>query len=333
MQLDLQVFYKEKEFVNLKNLTVKDLLEKHGQVLMLKKSQTANYLEKKILSSVVHRPGLSLTGYGLSKVDRRILLFGRLELDFLKSLSSNMQMQRLQGVVTKKNPLVIISRSLKPPHALLKVCEILKIPVLLTSLKSSDTLARLTRILSDAFSPKESLHGTLLEAFGIGILLQGESSVGKSETALGMIERGHRLISDDIVRVCKKEEEFLVGSGPELNRHLLEIRGIGIINVAHLFGAVSVKNQVKLDLIIHLEQWNNEHFYDRIGLEERFTSILSISIPTYMLPVKPGRDIILLLETTILNHRLKKMGYHTARDFNEKLLEKISKRTKVKSAY
>ena len=318
--------------MTLETLTVKCLIENHGRVLKLEPPKTTKFLEKKIRSSAVHRPGLSLAGYGLCKVDRRILLFGRLELDFLKSLSPKMQMQRLEGVITKTNPLVIITSNLQLPDALVKVCKGLNIPTLLTSLKSGEALAKLTRILSDTFSPKESLHGTLVEAFGIGILLQGESSVGKSETALGMVERGHRLISDDVVRISKKEEEFLIGSGPELNRHLLEIRGIGIINVAHLFGAVSVKNQVKLDLIIHLEEWNDAHFYDRIGLEERFTSILNIAIPTYMLPVKPGRDIILLLETTILNHRLKKMGYHSAKDFNVKLLDKISKRKKVKSA-
>ena len=243
-----------------------------------------------------------------------------------------MQMERLKGVITKTNPLVIITRKLLLPDTLMKLCEELKIPILITSLKSTEALGKLTRILSDAFSPQESLHGTLVEAFGIGILLQGKSSVGKSETALGMIERGHRLISDDIVRINRKEEEILIGSGPELNRHLLEIRGIGIINVAHLFGAVSVKNQVKLDIIIHLEEWNDTHFYDRIGLEERFTSILNTPIPTYMLPVKPGRDVILLLETTVLNHRLKKMGYDSAKDFNIKLLDKISKRKKVKGA-
>ena len=315
-----------------KILTVRSLFEKYGSILHLESPKNTKYLEKIIRSPAVHRPGLSLVGYGLSKVDRRILLFGGSELDFLKSLSSKMQMERLKGVITKTNPLVIITRKLLLPDTLMKLCEELKIPILITSLKSTEALGKLTRILSDAFSPQESLHGTLVEAFGIGILLQGKSSVGKSETALGMIERGHRLISDDIVRINRKEEEILIGSGPELNRHLLEIRGIGIINVAHLFGAVSVKNQVKLDIIIHLEEWNDTHFYDRIGLEERFTSILNTPIPTYMLPVKPGRDVILLLETTVLNHRLKKMGYDSAKDFNIKLLDKISKRKKVKGA-
>lgn len=307
--------------------TVETLIECQGQALKLEKIREHEGLRNKMTVAAVHRPGLSLTGYSLRKIDRRLLLFGRVELEFLKSLKPEVRTERLKGVVTEKNPVVFISRGLIPPKELLEVCQKLKIPILQSRLKSMELLTKLSVMLSEAFAPIESLHGTLVEAFGIGVLLQGDSSVGKSETALGLIEKGHRLISDDVVRVQKKEE-VLVGRGPKLNRHLLEIRGIGIINVAHLFGAVCVKNEVQVDMVIHLEEWDDAHFYDRVGLEEKFTQILNVSVPTYMLPVKPGRDLILLLETTILNHRLKKMGYHSAKEFNVKLLEEI-KRKKV----
>ncbi len=314
--------------MNRSHYTVGDLLESHGKALQLEPVTPHISLVNRIQGPALHRPGLSLTGYGLRKVDRRILLFGRVELEFLKTLDEKKRKACLKGVITEKNPVVIISRGLIAPKALIEACKTLNIPVLKSGLKSMELLTKLTMILSDVFAPTESVHATLVEAFGIGVLLMGESSVGKSETALGLIEKGHRLISDDVVRIRKKENDVLVGSGPKLNRHLLEIRGIGIINVANLFGAVCVKTEVKVDMVINLEEWNAAHFYDRVGLEEKFTQILDVNIPTYMLPVKPGRDMILLIETTILNHRLKNMGYHSAKEFNEKLLEEIAKRKK-----
>jgi HPr kinase/phosphorylase len=187
-------------------------------------------------------------------------------------------------------------------------------------------ITRLTVILVEEFAPTMSCHGTLVEVFGIGLLIQGNSSVGKSEAALGLIERGHRLIADDVVLVSKKKGGYLEGTGPELTRHLLEIRGIGIINVAHLYGAVCISESKKIDLIVKLEQWDDTHFYDRIGLEEKFCELLNIKVPFYIMPVKPGRDVVLLLETIVLNHRLKETGYNSAKEFNVRLLDTLSKK-------
>jgi len=161
-------------------------------------------------------------------------------------------------------------------------------------------------------------------------LIEGESSVGKSETALGLIERGHRLISDDIVQVKKHEGMYLEGVAPELTKHLLEIRGIGIINVAHLFGAVCVSESARIDLVVRLEVWDATKFYDRVGLEELYEDLLGVKVPLHIVPVKPGRDMVLLLETIALNSRLKKMGYHSAKEFNTKLLDAIAARRKTK---
>jgi HPr kinase/phosphorylase len=183
-------------------------------------------------------------------------------------------------------------------------------------------------ILAEEFAPSVSCHGTLVEAFGVGLLIQGNSSVGKSEAALGLIERGHRLISDDVVRIKRRKEGRLEGTGPELTKHLLEIRGIGIINVANIYGAVCVSDRHVIDLIVKLEEWDDNHFYDRVGLEEKYCDILGAKVLYHVLPVKPGRDVVLLLETIVLNHRLKEMGYNSAKEFNIKLLETIAKRTK-----
>jgi HPr kinase/phosphorylase len=173
-----------------------------------------------------------------------------------------------------------------------------------------------------------SCHGTLVEAFGVGVLIQGDSSVGKSETALGLIERGHRLISDDVVIIKRREGGSLIGTGPELTRHMLEIRGIGIINVAHIYGAVCIRENARIDVVVKLEEWDTAHFYDRIGLEEKYLDFLGVKVPFHILPVKPGRDVVLLLETVVLNYSLKKLGYNSAKEFNVKLLEAISKRQK-----
>jgi HPr kinase/phosphorylase len=190
----------------------------------------------------------------------------------------------------------------------------------------------MTFLLNEEFSPTVTCHGTLVEAFGVGVLIQGDSSVGKSEAALGLIERGHRLISDDVVRIRLREGPYLEGSGPQLTRHLMEIRGIGIINVAHLYGAVCVRDSKAIDLIVKLENWDDKRFYDRVGLEEKYRDILEVKIPYHVLPVKPGRDVVLLVETIALNHRLKGMGYNSAKEFNVKLLETIKKKQTAKRA-
>ena len=183
-------------------------------------------------------------------------------------------------------------------------------------------------LLFDEFAPSLTCHGSLVEVFGVGVLIQGESSVGKSEASLGLLERGHRLISDDIVKVKKREGGYLEGSGVELSRHHMEIRGIGIINVANIYGAVCVRDKKSLDLVVKLETWDDDFFYDRVGLEEKSITILQIPIPYHLLPVKPGRDVVLLLETIASNHRLKQMGYHSAKEFNAKLLSTLEYKTR-----
>src|SRR5581483_11290092 len=200
------------------------------------------------------------------------------------------------------------------------------VPLFRTSMKTMNLLSKLTLILNEEFSPTMTCHGTLVEAFGVGVLIQGDSSVGKSEAALGLIERGHRLVSDDVVRIRLREGTYLEGSGPELIRHLMEIRGIGIINVAHIYGAVCVRDDKTVDVIVKLEEWDDRRFYDRIGLDEKYCDLLGVKVPSHVLPVKPGRDVVLLIETIVLNHRLKEMGYNSAKEFNTKLLETISKK-------
>ncbi len=302
---------------------VEDLYKRHGKRLGLEIIAGKSGIKRAIKLPEAHRPGLGLTGYLKSHALRRILIFGKVEIEYLRDLDPETRLSRLEALLTDKTPAVIIARGYKSLKELTALCEKKNMPLFCASMVTMNLLSKLTALLNEDFASTITYHGTLVEVFGVGVLITGDSSVGKSEAALGLIERGHRLISDDVVRVKKREGSYLEGSGAELTKHHMEIRGIGIINVADLFGAVCVRDNKSIDIVVKLEQWDDNHFYDRIGLEEKNTDILGIKIPYHILPVKPGRDVVLLLETIALNHRLKGMGYHSAKEFNGKLLEKI----------
>ncbi len=310
-------------------ISIEELLIKYGKILSLQIVAGKMGAERSLKAMDIERPGLILSGYLKGYSQKRMLVFGKLEMEYLKDLPKEQRYDRLEKILTCKLPGIVVTRKLFPLEEMIQICEERKIPLLRTSMTTTSFISQLTVIISEEFAPTISCHGTLVEVFGMGVLIQGDSSVGKSETALGMIERGHRLISDDVVLVRKKEGTYLEGSGPDLTRHLLEIRGIGIINVAHIYGAVCISESKKIDIIVKIEEWDDTHFYDRIGLEEKQSEMLGIKVPFYLLPVKPGRDVVLLLETIVLNHRLKKMGYHSAKEFNIKLLQTIEKRQKL----
>jgi HPr kinase/phosphorylase len=312
--------------MTLSQYTMQDFFNKHGQSLGLELIVGKSGMKRTIRVPEVQRPGLSLAGYIKHFGGQRILIFGKVEIFYLRDLDSKERTLRLKGVILPHTPAVIVARNYRPPKELVALCEKADIPLFRVKMLTTHLSSKMTFLLNEEFSPSMTCHGTLVEAFGVGVLIQGDSSVGKSEAALGLIERGHRLISDDIVRVKVREGSYLEGSGPELTRHLMEIRGIGIINVAHLYGAVCVRDDKRLDLVVKLEEWDDRHFYDRIGLDEKYCDILGIKIPYHILPLKPGRDVVLLLETIALNHRLKEMGYNSAKEFNVKLLETIAKK-------
>ncbi|MCB1137057.1 MAG: HPr kinase/phosphorylase [Chlamydiia bacterium] len=306
---------------------VKDLYTQHKDVLNLQLIAGEQGLKRRIKVPEAHRPGLSLTGYLKGYAAKRMLIFGRLEVDYLRDLDPPTRIKRLEPVLSGPTPAVFVARRLRPPKELVQLCDEKQIPLFRSSRTTMSLLNKLTISLSDEFAPTISCHGTLVEVFGVGVLIQGDSSVGKSEAALGLVERGHRLISDDVVKVKCRDGAWIEGYGAELTRHHMEIRGIGIINVAHLYGAVCVRDYKTIDLVVKLEQWDDTHFYDRVGLEEKSCDILGVNIPFHVLPVKPGRDVVLLLETIALNHRLKDMGYNSAKEFNAKLLELLATKT------
>lgn len=306
--------------------TVEKLCQKHGKFLSLKLVAGDKGIKRRIRIPEAQRPGLSLSGYLKHHVNKRILIFGKAEIEYLNDLSKSTRIQRLESILLPQTPAIIVARGFRPPKELFTLCEKLEMPLLRTSLSTVNLLTRLTVLLSEEFSKTISCHGTFVEVYGVGVLIKGDSAVGKSEAALGLIEHGHRLVADDVVRIRKREGGYLEAGGGELNRHHMEIRGIGIINVAYLYGAVCVRDVKNIDIVVELETWNDQHFYDRLGLEESYCHILGIKLPYHLLPVKPGRDVVLLLETIALNHRLKGMGYHSAKEFSDKLLEVMTRK-------
>ena len=305
---------------------VQDFFNKYGRGLGLQLIAGQSGLNREIKLFEVQRPGLSLSGYLKNYVSQRLLIFGNVETIYLKDMSKSVRIERLRGILTAQTPAVIVAGRYRPVKELIDFCNQENIPLFRTLMPTMNVVSKMTVLLNEEFCPMMTCHGTLVDAFGVGLLIQGDSSVGKSEAALGLIERGHRLISDDVVRIKLREGTYLEGGGPELTRHLMEIRGIGIINVAHLYGAVCVRDDKTVDIVVKLEDWDDRRFYDRIGLDEKYCDILGLKIPYHILPVKPGRDVVLLLETIVLNHRLKEMGYHSAKEFNVKLLETIAKK-------
>jgi HPr kinase/phosphorylase len=312
---------------------VKDLLQEFEKSLELTVVAGEAGLSRVVRLPQAHRPGLSLAGYLKNYVNQRVLVLGSTEIAYLRDLPKAVLHDRLSAILTKQTPVVIVAGKLTPIKELVAYCKKNNLPLMRSKMRTMELLTRITYFLMELFSPAATCHATLVEAFGIGVLIQGDSSVGKSEAALSLIERGHRLIADDVVKVRLREGAYLEGSCSDLTRHFMEIRGIGIINVAHLYGMVSVRDSKRIDMIVKLEVWDDADYYDRVGTEQSVQKILGIDVPYHILPVKPGRDLALLLETIVLNHRLKEMGYNSVSEFNTKLRDAIgSKQRKRRRA-
>jgi HPr kinase/phosphorylase len=307
---------------------VENLLQQHGETLGLKCVVGHAGMTRRICVPEAHRPGLSLANFLNAHAPKRILIFGKVEMLYLNLLETQERVRRLEAILLDETPAVMVARNYQPPKELKLLCRQKGIPLFRSTMTTMNLISKLTLLLTEEFAPGLHVHGTLVEVFGVGVLIQGSSSVGKSEAGLGLIERGHRLISDDVVRVRKREGTYLEGCGVDITRHHMEIRGIGIINVAHLYGVVCVRDKKSVDLVVMLENWDENHFYDRVGLEENTCEMLGVRVPCHMLPVKPGRDVVLLLETIALNHRLKKMGYNSARELSAKLCDAMVRKRK-----
>lgn len=265
-----------------------------------------------IQSRDVVRPGMELNGYHEYFDPNRIAVLGRAEMYMLESLKPERRAMALDSYLSLKPPAVIVARGIDPGKDFMEIAETYHVPVLRTTESTSNVVASLVAYLNVELAPRITRHGVLVEVYGEGILLVGDSGVGKSETAIELIKRGHRLIADDAVEIRRISSKSLVGQSPENIRHFIELRGIGIINARRIFGMGAVKLQEKIDMCINLEIWDATKVYDRMGMDSEYTEILGIKVPVMTIPVKPGRNLAIIIEVAAMNNRQKKMGYNAA---------------------
>lgn len=278
-----------------------------------------NYKETNISTVEINRPGLELTGYLEFFDNKRIQVLGNTEFSYLGRYGPEAQKMVIDSIFSFGPPAVIICRDIEPSNAILESAKLHKVSIFSTPQSTSDLTASLVQYLNKELAPRITRHGVLVEVYGEGCLLTGDSGVGKSETAIELIKRGHRLVADDAVEIRRTAQTTLYGQSPENIRHFIELRGIGIINARKLFGMGAIKLQGKIDMVINLEQWDSAKVYDRMGLDNEYMKILGVEVPTLTIPVKPGRNLAVIIEVAAMNNRQKKMGYNAARELLKNL--------------
>lgn len=298
------------------SVSLQKIIDVHGLEVMYLPKDANDIL---ITSSEVNRPGIVLTGYMDYFDPLRIQILGWTEIGFLQSMKREEQEKALGYWLSLKPAAAVVTRGLDVPQYFLDCCEKYGVPLLKTADETSPFLAALIQFLNTSLAPRITRHGVLCEVYGEGVLIIGESGAGKSETAVELIKRGHRLIADDSVEIRRIDSHTLTGTSPNNIRHFIELRGIGIINARRLFGMGAVKQSEKINLVIQLEPWDASKAYDRLGLDNEYTTILDVQIPIITVPVNPGRNLAVIIETAAMNNRQKKMGYNAAAELMEGL--------------
>ena len=278
-----------------------------------------DYNNTEVYVDSVDRPGLQFIGYFNHFDDQRLQLIGNMEYGYLQNLSSEARGKCFDELFSYDIPALIYARGLDPYPECMEMAKKYGRTILRTQEPTGDFMSTLTATLKHLLSPRITRHGVLVEVYGEGVLLMGESGVGKSENAIELLKRGHRLIADDAVEIQRISKYSLMGSAPELIRYYMELRGIGVIDVRQLFGMSAVKDSTMIDIIINLEPWKDGYNYDRIGLDDHYSSILDVQVPTLTIPVKPGRNLAVIIEVAALNNRQKKMGYNAAEEFTKQI--------------
>ncbi|WP_058301025.1 HPr(Ser) kinase/phosphatase [Gorillibacterium timonense] len=282
-------------------------------------------LQRLITVSDLYRPGLEIAGYFNYHPSERIQILGKTELTFLMTLSEDQRNERLAKLCSsEETPCILVTRGLPVPEELIEIATARKLPIVRSTMPTTTLSSQMTNFLETKMAPTTTIHGVLVDVYGIGVLITGSSGIGKSETALELVKRGHRLVTDDSVEIRQTAENVLIGNPPELIKHLLEIRGVGIINVMTLFGAGAIRSDTKINLVVKLETWQQEKQYDRLGLDEETTRIIDTDIPLMTIPVRPGRNLAVIVEVAAMNYRLKRMGFNAALQFANKLTETIA---------
>ena len=279
--------------------------------------------EREVLVPDVNRPALQLAGFFDHFDLNRVQIIGNVECAYLETLAEEKRVEIYQKLLEHKVPCIIFSNELQPDESFIEIAQKNDIPVFGTCKKTSSFMGELIRWLNVKLAPCISIHGVLVDVYGVGVLIMGESGIGKSEAALELIRRGHRLVTDDAVEIRKVSDETLVGSAPGVTKYFIELRGIGIIDVKTLFGVESVKETQEIDMVIKLEDWNKDREYDRLGLEEEYIEYLGNKVVCHTLPVRPGRNLAVIVESAAVNHRQKMMGYNAAKELYRRVQENL----------
>jgi len=283
-------------------------------------------LKNKITHSQVQKMGLALTGFVQFINPERVQVVGNTEMTYFKTLTSEMQEKVIHQICNLPLSCMVITRALEIPELLLREADEKGIPLFRTDLRSFDFIDRATKFLEEKLASTSSLHGVLMDIYGVGVLILGKSGIGKSECALDLILRGHRLVADDMVHIQKRSPSSVIGSGFEVIQHHMEIRGLGIINIRSLFGVEAIREKKKVELVLELMEWDTHREYDRLGFEEEKFSILGVELPMLRIPVTPARNLTTIIEVAVRNHLLKGMGYESALEFEKKLRRKMEER-------
>jgi HPr kinase/phosphorylase len=305
-------------------ITVEELYKEHKEEFELYVLTNATSLKKKIETPAIHRPGLALAGFTQRFPHKRPLIIGETEMAYITSLSPKVLKEQLSNFFSFDVPVLIVTKGMSPPAELIRIAEQNNTAVLQTRLTTVEFMMQLSAMLDEVFAPRVTVHGTLVDVYGVGLLYTGKAGIGKSECALDLVERGHRLVADDMVNITKKSQNLIIGSGSELLGHHMEVRGIGIIDIERLFGIRAIRMQKRIEVEVRLVFWDEtKDNLERLGMEEKFTTILGVELPVITIPVSPGKNITVISEVTAMNHMQKTYGENSAVAFSRRLSEKI----------
>lgn len=285
-------------------------------------------VEKEVNVPDVNRPALQLTGFYDRFDSNRVQILGNVEYRYVQTLSEEQREETFDKLLQHPIPCIVFCRGLEPEQVFLEKAVKYGVPVFQTTKQTSDFTAEIIRWMNVRLAPCISIHGVLVDVYGVGVLIMGESGIGKSEAALELIKRGHRLVTDDVVEIRKVSDETLVGSAPDITKHFIELRGIGIVDVKSMFGVQSVRETQNIDLVITLEEWSRDKEYDRLGLEEEYTEFLGNKVVCHRIPIRPGRNLAIITESAAVNHRQKQMGYNAAQELYKRVQENLAKKMK-----
>ncbi len=306
-------------------VTITEIIEKMGFTNLTPELDT----DKIVVSHPdVNRPALQLTGFYDHFDNERVQLIGNVEMAYMDGLSKDRRLAMYDKLISSKIPCIVFCRDNRPEDEIIEMCVHYGVPCLLSQKTTSNDMAEIIRWLRAKLAPCISIHGVLVDVYGEGVLIMGESGIGKSEAALELIKRGHRLVSDDVVEIRKVSDATLVGSAPEITKYFIEVRGIGIIDVKTLFGVSSVKDTQSINMVIKLEEWDKDREYDRLGMDDQYTEFLGNKVVCHSIPVRPGRNLAVIVESAAVNYRQKKLGYNAAQELYNRVQENMSRKNR-----